>query len=152
MTQVQNFVWPIGEDLNVQLRYKEGPTEATATIVNLSSGFAVRMDIVIPATKLRIYTFNSAAIADVDPLVASAQPDNTLEGVLTAGTGETPNIDIKVPRSILLPGGPVYDAYVGVPSVTMFNYDVFLRNTGTDRQSKILKGSITIEESYTLWV
>lgn len=151
MADIENFTWPEGEDLKVELIYKEGATAETAAVVNLATGYAVRMDIVVPGTNERIYTFNSAAIADVDPIGAGATADSTLEGVLSSGAGGTPNISISVPRALTLPGGVIYAKYTENPPVTSFNYDIFLRNTATDKQSKILRGSITIEDSYTLW-
>lgn len=152
MAEIQNFTWPVGEDLLVELIYKEGATVETAAAVNLSTGYSVRMDIVVPATGERIYTFNSEALADVDPIQASAQPDSVVEGVLSSGAGGTPNISFAVPRSLTLPGGAVYTKFTAAPPVTSLNYDIFLRNTVADKQVKILKGAITIEGSYTLWL
>lgn len=152
MAQIQNYTWDQGADLEVDLIYKEGATVETAVAIDLSTGYSVRMDIVVPATKERIYTFNSAAIADVDPIAVGAQPDSVIEGTLSSGAGSTPNVSIVVPRALTLPTtGPVYLKMTAVPAVIVFNYDIFLRNTGTDKQAKILKGTITIEESYTLW-
>jgi hypothetical protein len=145
MAQSANFTWPQGEDLSVDLIYKEGTTALDAVVVPLSTGYEVRMDIV--DSEERIYTFNSATLADVDPLTAGAQPDNVVEGVLSSGAGGTPNIRITVPRSLTLPGGAIYDS-----NNSVFQYDVFLRNTATNKQVKILKGSITVEESHTLWL
>lgn len=146
MAQSANFTWPQGEDLSVDLIYKEGPTAETAVVVPLNTGYEVRMDIV-DATEERIYTFNSAALADADPLTTGAQPDNVVEGVLSSGGSGTPNISITVPRSLTLPGGAVYEN-----SGSVFQYDVFLRNTSTNKQVKILKGTITVESSHTLWL
>lgn len=155
MAQTQNFTWDQGADLNVQLIYKEGATVDTATVVDLSTGYAVRMDIVVPATKERIYTFNSESIPDVDPVTTGDQADSVIEGTLTSGAGGTPNINITVPRALTLPDngvdGAVYEKMTGVPPVTVFNYDVFLRNKSTDKQAKVLTGTVTIIESYTLW-
>lgn len=147
----QNFLWGQGEDLNVVLRYKEGATEETAVTIDLSTGYEVRMDIVASDDRARLYTFNSAALADVDP-GAGTVPDNTVETVLTNGAGNEPNINITVPRSLTLPGGPVYERMAGNPPLTTFFYDIFLRNTNTNKQHKILTGTITIEGSYTLWL
>lgn len=152
MAQASNFIWAQGEDLSVALIYKEGPVGSEA-VVDLSSGYSVRMDIVVPGTKERVYTFNSASISDVDPILVGAQPDAVLEGVLTNGAGGTPNINISVPRSLTLPTtGAVYMKMTGSPAITVFNYDIFLRNTASDKQVKILTGTITIEDSNTLWV
>lgn len=151
MAQTKAFTWDQGADLNVKLIYKEGATVETAAVVDLSANYSVRMDIVVPATKERIYTFNSASLADVDPITAGAQPDSVIEGVLSSGAGGTPNISIAVPRSLTLPGGAVYEKFTANPPVTLFNYDIFLRNTSTDKQVKVLQGTITVGESYTLW-
>jgi hypothetical protein len=151
LTQTANFVWAQGEDLPVEMIYKEGATVDTAVPVNLSTGYTLRMDIVVPSTGERIYTFNTAALADVDPGPATV-PDNVVEGTLSSGAGGTPNISILVPRSLTLPpSGAIYSKMTGNQGITMFNYDVFLRHVASDRQAKILKGSITIEGSYTLW-
>lgn len=151
MAQIANFTWAQGEDLPVALRYREGP-EGSETVVDLSTGYAVRMDIVVPATKERVYTFNSATIADVDPILVGDQPDSVVEGVLSSGAAGSANIELAVPRELTLPGGAVYAEMTGDPAVTTFAYDIFLRNTVTDKQSKILSGMITIEASYTLWL
>jgi len=151
MAQVKQFTWDQGADLLVQLIYKEGPDALNAVPIDLSSNYSVRMDIVVPSSKERIYTFNSETLADVDPLLTGSQPDSVVEGVLSSGASGTPNISITVPRSLTLPGGSVYAKYTGSPSVSVFNYDVFLRNKTSDKQAKILQGTITIAESYTLW-
>jgi hypothetical protein len=133
--------------------YKEGATVETAVAKDLSSGYSLRMDLVVPATKARIYTFNTVAMTDVDP-GAGTVADSVVEGVLTSGAGGTPNINILVPRSLTLPpSGAVYQKLIDTPTpVSLFNYDVFLRHIASDRQAKILKGTISIEESYTLWL
>jgi hypothetical protein len=151
MAEIANFVWPVGEDLTVELIYKEGSTSANAVAVDLSTGYSVRMDIVIPTTNERIYTFNSEALADVDPITTGAQADSVVEGVLSSGAGGNPNISITVPRTLTLPGGAIWTRFMATPKVVAFNYDILLRNKNTDKQVKILKGTITVEESYTLW-
>ena len=130
--------------------YKEGATAETAAAIDLSTNYELRMDIVVPSTKERVYTFNTEELADVDP-GAGTVPDTTVEGTLTSGADGSPNITIQVPRSLTLPGGAIHTKMIGTPAVSLFNYDVFLRNTSSDRQVKILKGTITAEESYTLW-
>lgn len=149
MAQIQDFTWDQGADLVIALNYKEGATAETAVLVDLSSGYSVRMDLVVPSTKQRVYTFNSSSITDVDLITPGNQADSIIEGALTSGVGGTGNIQITVPRSLTLPGGVVYDQFVG--GVTTLNYDIFLRNTGTNKQSKVLSGTITINESWTLW-
>lgn len=151
MAQTANFTWGQGEDLSVALIYKEG-TVGSETVVDLSTGYEVRMDIVVPATKERVYTFNTAALTDVDPITPGAQPDATVEGVLSNGSSGSANITISVPRSLTLPTGAVYVKMTDVSPVTVFAYDIFLRNTGSNKQAKILTGTITVEGSNTLWV
>jgi hypothetical protein len=151
MAQTVNFTWAQGEDLPVALRYREGP-DGSEVVVDLTTGFAVRMDIVVPATKERVYTFNTEAIADVDPITVGAQADSVVEGVLSDGAGGSANIEFAVPRTITLPGGTVYAKMTATPAVKVFGYDIFLRNKTTDKQSKILTGTITIEDSNTLWL
>jgi len=152
MAQIANFTWPQGEDLDIKLIYKEGPV-GSEVVIDLSSGYTLRMDITAGAIKERVYTFNTASIADVDPITPGAQPDSTIEGVLSSGAGGTPNITISVPRSLTLPTtGAVYLKYTANPSVSTFDYDIFLRHTASDKQAKILSGVITIEDSKTLWV
>lgn len=145
-----NFVWEQGDDLTVSLIYREGPTGSEMP-VNLT-GYSVRMDIV--AGTQRIFTFNSASIADVDPDIAGAQPDSQIDA--TVGTDGT--IKFAVPRSLTLPGGVIYDRMNLATPVLLYNYDVFLRNnTGVSgaipqgTQRKILTGTITVQRSYTLW-
>jgi len=151
MAQSANFIWGQGEDLTVELIYKEG-APGSEIVVDLSSGYQLRMDIVVPATKERVYTFNSASISDIDPVADGAQPDSTLEGELSSGVGDTPNIVISVPRALTLPGGAVYSKMTGGTPVLVFGYDIFLRHVSSDRQAKILTGTIATEESSTLWL
>lgn len=152
MAQSVNWTWVQGEDFPIRLIYKEGDTPETAVVVPLTTGYSVRMDVVVPGTKERVYTFNTEALADVDPFVAGSQPDNTVEGTLSSGAGGTPNISITVPRSLTLPGGALYAKMTGTPAVSTFNFDIFLRNTNTDMQTKILQGQIVVEESNTIWL
>jgi hypothetical protein len=151
MAQVKNLTWDQGADLVVRMNYKEGADVDTATIVDLSTGYEVRMDIV-DASGAIIYTFNSSALTDADPITSGAQPDSVIEGTLTNGSGGLGNIQISIPRALTLPGGAVYAKLVDVSPVTVFDYDIFLRNTGTDTQIKILKGTVTIDGSKTLWL
>lgn len=134
----------------MEFRYREGATAETAVVKDLSSGYSLRMDIVVPATKERIYTFNTEALADVDP-GAPTVPDSVVDATLTSGAGGTANITIVVPRSLTLPGGAVYTKYTANPPVALFNYDAFLRHTASNRQVKVIKGTITIGDSFTLW-
>jgi hypothetical protein len=150
MSQVQNFTCVQGADLVFALNYKEGTTVADAVLVDLSSGYSVRMDLVVPTTKQRVYTFNSGSITDVDPFTSGSQADSVVEGALTSGSDGKGNIQITIPRSLTLPGGVVYDNFTA--GVETFNYDIFLRNTVTNKQAKLLTGTITIGESWTLWL
>ena len=117
------------------LVYKEGDP---AVPVDLSTDYSVRMDVRNSDNTL-LFTFNSEDIA-------TASTDNPgsadNEGVL----GDEGEILILVPRSASLPGG----ALVNDVGETL-SYDLFLRNDVTNRQKKILKGTIKIEGSVTLW-
>lgn len=143
MAATFNYTWAQGEDLNIQMVYKEGPAGAEVP-VDLTL-WSLRMDIVT-LTGTRRYTFNSADIADVDPDTVGAQPDSTKESTL--GTGGA--ISILVPRTLTLPGGALYTDISAPTPQLIFNYDVFLRDAA-GKQRKILKGTITVEKSYTLW-
>lgn len=129
-TPTHNYVWPQGEDLVVSLVYKEGP-EGSEVPINLT-GYTVRMDIVHPTTGAAIFTFNTIEQTDPDEVVV----------------GTDGSINITVPRTLTLP--PDGDVYELMPGVTVFNYDVFLRNP-SGKQKKLLRGTVTIEPSYTLW-
>ena len=133
-----NYTWEQGDDLPVQIIYNEGETP---TPVDLTTDYAVRMDIrVATVTGALVYTFNSVDIEELDP------QDTTLEVTLGA-TGE---INIVVPRALTLIGGAVYDQILLNQNV--FFYDIFLRKISTDRQSKILQGTITVNRSATHWL
>lgn len=137
---VYNWTWQQGDDLVMTFIYKEGPSGSEVP-VDLT-GFSLRMDIVQGAT--RLYTFNSADITDVDP-GGPVLPDTNKEAVLASnGT-----VTITVPRSLTLPGGSVNA--IMTSGNTVVNYDIFLRNA-SGKQAKILRGTITIEPSYTLWL
>jgi hypothetical protein len=132
MSQTVNFKWPQGEDLEIALIYKEGGSENSASAVSWSSGYDARMDIVLPATKDVLHT------ADFPGAIA-----------LGTGANKAPNIVVSLPRSLTLEGGVLYE---NLATTTNFNYDLFLRNTTTDKQVKILRGQINIERSNTLWL
>jgi hypothetical protein len=132
MSQTVNFKWPQGEDLEIALIYKEGGSENSASAVSLSSGYDARMDIVLPATKDVLHT------ADFPGAIA-----------LGTGANKAPNIVVSLPRSLTLEGGVLF---TNLTTTTNFNYDLFLRNTTTDKQVKILRGQINIERSNTLWL
>lgn len=143
MVAVQNWTWQEGEDLVMSMVYNEGP-EGAEVPVNLT-GYKLRMDVANTTDGTRVFTFNSDDIAG-DPLVDSVGPaDNE------ATLGTDGSINIVVPRSLTLPGGAVAALYVGSDTALLLNYDVFLRNPA-GLQSKILRGTITVERSYTLWL
>lgn len=131
-----NFTWQQGEDGVIALVYKVGSPEAVP--VDLSSDYEVRMD-VSNSDDVVLFTFNSEDIP-TSPRDNPGTSDN--EGTLGAD-GE---ILILVPRSASLPGG----ALVNDIGETL-TYDLFLRNSLLNHQKKILKGTIKIEESVTLW-
>lgn len=133
-----NWTWQQGADLVMSLIYKEGPA-GSETPVNLT-GYSVRMDLVHSGT--RIYTFNSDDIPVVGVDETGAADNEAVLG--TDGT-----INIVVPRDITLPGGEVH-AVLAPTGNTVLNYDIFLRNP-SDKQAKILKGTVVVEPSYTLW-
>lgn len=129
MSTVVNFVWPQGEDLVIELVYKEGSGKGVA--VNLAGGYEARMDLYVPGAGTVLHTLESGA-----------------EISLTQGLSASPNITITLPRNLLLPGGPVISA---LPASSTIGYDLFLRNLGTDKQIKVVRGTFTIERSGTLW-
>lgn len=133
MTQQVNFKWPQGEDLEIALIYKEGGSENSASAVNLSSGYAARMDIVLPAGRVQLWTATS--------------PNDAIS--LGTGLDKNANIVIWLPRSLTLDGG---ELYANLGTTTNFNYDLFLRNTTSDHQIKVITGQLQIERSNTLWL
>lgn len=142
-----NLTWQQGEDLAIAMVYNEGINVNTVAPVDLT-GYSVRMDIKTD-TGLRLYTFNSLSLPDVDPIASGDQPDPVTEATLNS-VGE---INIVVSRALSLPpAGPFYQQLSSptAPKDT-FYYDIFLRNT-QELQTKILKGQILIEKSVTLWV
>ena len=151
MAQTVNVTWVQGQDLDLNMIYKEGADSQSAVAKDLSSGYSVRMDVVGAASGTRLYTFNSAAIADVDPLQGGAQPDSQIEATLSSGAGSTPNIAITVFRTLTLPGGELYSQIAANPPVLTFFSDIFLRDTVRNKQWKVVTLVITVEKSYTLW-
>ena len=125
-----DLVWQQGEDGEIHMVYSFNGTPVDLT------GYSLRMD-VRNAAGTALYIFNSDDVAD--PLDSVGAADN--EAVL----GSDGTINILVPRTASLNSGP-FVPFIGQP----LNYDIFLRDT-TDKQRKILKGTITFEESQTLW-
>ena len=138
MTATYNYIWPQGADLTLGFRYLEGP-EGEETAVDLT-GYTARMDIVHPDTKEVLFVFNTEEQEDPDEIFVNA-----------GGIGK---VAIRVPRSLTLPPSngqtpsPVYQALQN--GTTVFNYDIFLRNT-SNLQTKIYGGTIRVEASHTLW-
>lgn len=123
-----NFVWQQGEDATISLTYK-----TTANVPVDLTGYSVRMD-VADASKTLLYTFNSADLTDP----VDTNKEATLGG--SAGT-----INIVVPRSVTLGTGALANN-IG----SALNFDVFLRDA-SNKQKKILTGTITIQPSVTQW-
>jgi hypothetical protein len=143
---IHAYQWEQGTDLVLKLVYRTGPNAQSMTPVDLT-GYAVRMD--MKATNSageRVWTFNSSDIDDVDPITPGDQPDSTQEIIL----GVDGTISITVPRALTLPGGSVYEKMNDSPPVTVFAYDIILRDVA-GKQSKILSGTISINASVTLW-
>ena len=131
-------VWQEGEDGNISIIYK-----LNGTPVNLT-GYKLRMDVraapVAPATVGAIlYTFNSDDIVETPPVDVTGSTDNE------ATQGSAGQINIVVPRATSLASGP-FVTHIG----EALPYDIFLRDT-SNKQRKILKGTIIIEPSITKW-
>lgn len=144
----QAFTWEQGADLLMSFIYKELPDGQTVAQPKDLTGYSVRMD--IRATDVlgqRIYTFNSDDILDLD----GSEPgtDTDIDKEITPGADGS--IKIVVPRSLTVQGGPIYELMSDpLNPVTVFVYDIFLRDP-TDKQIKILSGTITVNRSVTLW-
>ena len=124
-----NFTWQQGEDAVISLTYKDD----SGNPIDLT-GYSVRMEVAAPGSNSG-YTFNTD---DSDP--------ETVDEIVEPGSDGV--ILITIPRSVTLPT-PTPGALVGhVGSVV--EYDVFLRNV-SGKQKKILRGTISIEASKTLW-
>ena len=135
MIQAVNFKWPQGEDLNIQLVYREGDSINRTIPLNLATNYSLRMDLVHSTTRAVLYSY------------ISTEHSQTLR----SGTDKKSNINIFLPRSLTLPNGVLYSSITSNPPGSTFMYDIFLRNTVIDKQVKILKGAISIESSNTLW-
>jgi hypothetical protein len=133
-----NWIWEQGSDLVMSMIYREGPLGEEVP-VDLSD-YSLRMDVFHSGN--RVFTFNSddIAVTGVD-VVGPADNEVTL--------GADGTIKIIVPRSVTLPGGAV-NAVMTANKVLVLQYDIFLRdNDGLQR--KFMKGTITVNPSYTLW-
>ena len=134
-----DIVWQEGEDGNINIIYRQNGTP-----VNLT-GYKLRMDVraapVAPATVGAIlYTFNSDDIVEIPSVDVTGNADN--EAVLNS-SGE---INVVVPRATSLGTGP-FATHIG----EALSYDIFLRDT-SNKQRKILKGTIILEPSTTKWI
>lgn len=127
-----DIIWQQGEDLTISLVYNEGPSGAE-TPVDLTTGYSVRMDVV--GSSGTIYTFNTD---DLDP----ATPDEIV-------LGADGSINIDVPRTLTLSGGDIFTVMQS-NNATVFNYDIFIRNP-QGKQFPLMRGTITVVKSYTLW-
>jgi hypothetical protein len=126
-----NWTWQQGEDLIMSLVYKAGPAGAEAP-VDLT-GYSVRMDLAHAGAV--VHTFNSA---DLDP---------ETEDEATLGSDGT--IQIVVDRALTLTGGTI-EPLIPASGPLVLTYDMFLRSP-SNRQTKILRGTITVESSITQW-
>lgn len=136
-----DYEWPQGADLDMNFIYMSGP-DGNESPVNLT-GYKLRMDIrSVDISGARVYTFNSDDIAGDVQVDVTGPSDN--EAVL----GADGSINITVPRSLTLPGGPIYT--VMASGTTVFAYDIFLR-APNNKQTPILAGTITVVKSTTLW-
>lgn len=135
---VYNYTWPQGSDLDVSLVYNEGPDGFEIPISLVAH--QLRMDI-CDSVGTRLATLNSHDIgqAGVDVVGAS---DNEVT------LGAAGQISILVPRGLTLTGGTIFTELAAGNNV--FYYDVFIRNAA-GKQTKILRGQITVEDSFTLW-
>jgi hypothetical protein len=143
MAEPYNLSWDEGSDLSVAITYMSGPTGAEA-IVDLTA-YKLRMDISGPDGKV-LSVLNDELITDTDLFTAGSQTDSTYEVTMNA-VGE---ISITLSRNLNLPGGPFYRYTAANPSVTSFDYDIFLRDS-SNRQKKIVYGVINVVKSVTKW-
>ncbi len=143
MVATQDYEWGQGEDLTISLVYKSGPAGA-AVPVDMTN-YAFRMDIVGPNGKA-LTVLNDEAITDTDPFTAGNQGDTNYEVTL----GNAGQITISLARNLTLPGGAFYPYLNANPSQVEFNYDMFLRDA-TNKQRKIMAGTIVVSKSYTRW-
>lgn len=134
-----NWTWQEGEDLVMPFVYKAGP-DGQEVAVDLT-GYQLRMDVVSGGN--RLFTFNSDDIDETG--VDNVGPADNEATLQSDGT-----INIVVPRSVTLPGGAIAAVFVGSEALVL-NYDIFLRNPA-GLQSKIMRGNITVERSYTKWL
>lgn len=136
----QNWTWEQGADLVMSMIYRTGP-QGEETPVDLSD-YSLRMDVVYNGT--RMFTFNSSDIPGDTSVDQVGPADNE------ATLGNDGTIRIAVPRSLTLEGGALFDSIVP-NSILVLQYDIFLRD-GSGLQFKLMKGTISVNPSETLWV
>ena len=90
----------------------------------------------------RVWTFNSSDNAGTTPIDETGNTDNE------ATLGADGSIYILVPRALSLINGAIYTKIQ--TGIFDFKYDIFLRNS-VGKQKKILRGTVTIKPSVTLW-
>lgn len=125
-----DFIWQQGEDGEISMIYKQN-----GVAVNLT-GYELRMDVKQAGSGTVLFTFNTA---DSDTGGEETSGDEV------AALGATGEIHVLVPRTASLTGGQLFN-YLDAA----LSYDIFLRDS-SEKQKKILKGTITIEKSTTLW-
>lgn len=123
-----NFNWQQGEDTYLNFRFKEGPSKSKAMPVNLASGYTAKLTLANP---------NSPTT----PLVVCSTENGDI--LLFTGINE-PNIKVKLRKEHTLPPN-------GLLPVGSYVYDLFVRNTGTGDQIKVVEGTINVRRSITLW-
>lgn len=125
--------------------YKTGADTLTATPVDLTN-YALRMDVRKDNIEgVRVATFNSEDIPGDAAVDAVGAADNEVT------LGADGKIAINMPRALTLPpSGEIYTQIVA--GSTLFYYDIILRNKTTNKQTKIMEGTITVAKSATLWV
>lgn len=143
MAEPFNLEWDEGSDLVISIVYKTGPTGSEAP-VDLTS-YKLRMDISSPDGKV-LSVLNDESVTDTDPFTAGDQTDSSYEVVL----GNAGEITITLSRALNLPGGAFYKYISANPSITEFNYDMFLRDA-SNKQKKIVYGTIEVVKSITKW-
>lgn len=131
-----NYVWQQGEDGLISMVYETGTVPAP---INLT-GYKLRMDVRNTAGAL-LYSFNSDDFTDTSAPGIDVPGPADNEAVL----GSAGQININVPRSASLSGGAFFSEITNT-----LLYDVFLRDT-SNKQRKILRGTIVFEASQTRW-
>lgn len=145
MAATYDYTWDQGEDFTISMIYKVGP-EGAEVPVNLTS-YSLRMDLAAPDGTI-MTVLNDDAITDADTHTPGNQGEIAAASEVTLGTaGE---VTINLARSLTLVGGAMYRYITANPSQNTFYYDVFLRD-GTNKQKKILSGSIMLVKSVTQW-